>query len=99
MIFRIQEKSLWIIHIGVEIILKGLVKKQMGCENEYVSGLVKEKSKRAMQMVLDGRIRCHKLGGNGQIHYGEVEERETENYIRFLRTRNFYDVMHIVGFA
>lgn len=67
--------------------------------NEFVSGETKMVSRKVMQMVEDGRIRNHKMVNISAIHHGDIEDRELNNYRRFLLTRNFYDIVHLYGKA
>lgn len=65
--------------------------------NEFVTTETRNVSRRMMQMVMNGKIRNHKIGNTASVHHGEPEEQELENYLKFLLTRNCYDVLHLYG--
>lgn len=65
--------------------------------NEYVSEETRQVSSKMMRMIREGKIRNHKMGNTAAVHHGDLEERELGNYLRFLSTRNCYDVIHLYG--
>lgn len=65
--------------------------------NEFISHDTKMASRRVMQMVSDGRIRNHKMGDAASSYHNDREERELNNFMRFIFTRNFYDIMQLHG--
>lgn len=65
--------------------------------NEFVTEGTREVSERMMQLIREGKIRNHKLGNTSAIHHGALEEKELGNFKNFLKTRNFYDIMLLLG--
>lgn len=70
---------------------------KMSVTNEYVSEETRQVSSRMMQMIQEGKIQNHKLGNTSAIHHGDLEEQELGNYLRFLPTRNAYNVVQLYG--
>lgn len=54
-------------------------------------------AKNGIQMVLDGKVRNHKLGNSARVHTGEVEKRESQQYQDFLSTKNFRIAYELTG--
>lgn len=65
--------------------------------NELVSEETKQTSDRVMKMVKAGRIRNHKLSNTSLIHHGDLEAQELNNYMRFISTRNCYNILNLCG--
>lgn len=54
-------------------------------------------AKNGIQMVLDGKVRNHKLGNSARVHTGEVEKRESQQYRDFLSTKNCRIAYELTG--
>ena len=53
--------------------------------------------KRAMKLLITGKVRNHKLLDHAYVHTGEVEKKETNLYRDFLTSKNCRVVCELAG--
>jgi hypothetical protein len=56
-----------------------------------------EIAKRALELIISGKVRNHKLGNSSRIHAGEAEREEYRVFRKFLPTRNACLVYDLTG--
>lgn len=54
-------------------------------------------AQRTMRLIIDGKVRNHKLGNSARIHTGEVERAERQTYRDFLTSKNCRIVCELIG--
>ena len=56
-----------------------------------------EIARNGMNLILEGKVRNHKLKGSAFIHTGTMERREANTFINFLSTKTSSFVYEIKG--
>lgn len=56
-----------------------------------------EIAKNGIKLIINGKIRNHKLGNSSRIHTGEVEKKEYQTYRDFLLCKNCFMLYDLTG--
>lgn len=51
----------------------------------------------AMNLILSGKVRNHKLGNSARVHNGEIERAERQIYRDFLPSKNCRIICELTG--
>ena len=66
-------------------------------ENANMALEAAEIARKGMNMILEGKVRNHKLQNSASIHTGTKERKEANTFINFLSTKNSSFVYEIRG--